>query len=47
MCKECKKEYNRKWRAKNRDRVNAYARAYNSKYRIENKSKIKEYSRKY
>lgn len=47
MCKECKKEYNRKWRAKNRNRVNAYARAYNSKYRIENKSKIKEYSRKY
>ena len=41
--KRARREYNRKWREKNRERYNEYQK----RWRKKNKDRIKEYQRKY
>lgn len=43
ICRECKREYNREYRAANRDRLNAS----NARYWRENKGRLSEYHRSY
>ena len=43
MNKRDRKEYNKKYREKNRDKI----KAYREKYRVKNREKIKAYDRKY
>lgn len=45
--KELKRQYMRRWRAKNRDKVNDYNRDYIRRWRRKNPDKVKEYQQRY
>lgn len=47
MIKEEIREYNKKWKKENEEKVKEYNREYGRKWRKENKEKVKEYNKQY
>jgi len=47
QCKSCFKDYFKKYKQDNKEKIKEYNKEYNKKYKQDNKEKIKEYNKEY